>query len=210
MPLKDAVTDAMLDGAVRPRDSSWLAAPRTVQLINAWVLALHWGPGTNYNENLALYAGEYAEVLARENGWSLIRTAAGKFRWANSYYLQEVDVPMPTATPVPPATPVPSENPYIPGPHDLQNASARLQRPEAGDYLPLYVYKTVASTIEGQAIYIAYRWDMTSDSLLREADGSLTLVRDNTMVTVLAQHDYTSLVITDKGLIGWVSSRLLE
>ncbi len=203
-PLKDTVTNEMLAGAVRPRDESWLDEARTVKVVNAWVLALHWGPGTNYSENLALNAGDYAQELARENGWSLIRTIGGQYRWANSYFLREENIPLPTATPAP------TENPYVPGPHDLQYATAKLQRPNASDWLPLYMYKTVASTIEGQAIYIAYRWDMTSDSLLREADGSLTLVRDNTMVTVLAEHGYTSLVITDRGLIGWVSSRLLE
>ena len=203
-PLKDTITNEMLAGAVRPRDESWLDAPVTVQVVNAWVLALHWGPGANYNENLALNQGDYAQVLARENGWSLIRTVGGQYRWANSYFLREEDVPMPTATPTP------TENPYVPGPHDLLYASDRLQRPNESDWLPLYEYKTVASTIEGQAIYIAYRWDMTGESLFREADGSLTLVRDNTMVTVLADHYGTSLVITDRGLIGWVSSRLLE
>lgn len=204
VPLRYAITDEMLGGAARPRDDSWFDAPRTGQVVNAWVLALHWGPSMRYNESLALHGDDLVEMLAQENGWTLIRTIGGKYRWANSYYLREVDLPLPTATPAP------TENPYAPGPHDLVYASPNLQRPEAKDYLPLYMYKTVASTIEGQAIYIAYRWDMVSDSLFRNADGSLVLVRDNTMVTVLAQHEYTSLVITDMGYIGWVSSRLLE
>ena len=89
----------MLGGAVRPKDANWFDAPRTGKVVNAWVLALHWGPGDGYYENLALYADDVVEMLAQENGWTLIRTANNQYRWANSYYLQEINpTPAPNGT----------------------------------------------------------------------------------------------------------------
>lgn len=134
----------------------------------------------------------------------------------------KIDAPAPTASPVPTlsptavptlaptAAPTPTPDPYVPGPHDLRYASEKLQLPEPGDYLPYYVYMTVASTWEGEAIYIAYDWDRTAEGLMRDSEGNLILVRDNTMVTVLARHGESSLVITNRGYIGWVNSHLLE
>lgn len=89
--LKDSITNDMLGGAVRPKDESWFDTARTGKVVNAWVLALHWGPGPGYYENLALNADDVVEMLAKENDWVLIRTANDQYRWANSFYLQEID-----------------------------------------------------------------------------------------------------------------------
>ena len=94
--LKDAITNDMLGGAVRPQDANWFDTAKTGKVVNAWVLALHWGPGDGYYENLALNKDDVVEMLARENGWVLIRTANDQYRWANGYFLQEIE-----ATPAP-------------------------------------------------------------------------------------------------------------
>ena len=97
--LRDAITDDMLGGAVRPQDANWYDKAKTGKVVNAWVVALHWGPGNGYYENLALNADDVVEMLAEENGWILIRTAAGQYRWANGYYLQETEpTPAPANT----------------------------------------------------------------------------------------------------------------
>ncbi len=97
--LRDAITNDMLGGAVRPQDANWFDTAKTGKVVNAWVLALHWGPGDGYYENLALNKDDVVEMLAKENGWILLRTANGQYRWANGYFLQEIEpTPAPATT----------------------------------------------------------------------------------------------------------------
>ncbi len=84
--LKDTVTDEMLNGVARPKDESWLAAPKN-GVVNAFMLATHWGPGMNWYDSGALKEGAKVEILADQNGWLLLRTAEGVYGWAVSGFV---------------------------------------------------------------------------------------------------------------------------
>ena len=113
--LKDTITDEMLAGAKRPEEGNWLDHPRTEYVAAEYMLAMRWGPSMAYLENGALYRDEAVEVLAEENGWSLIRAQNGFYRWVVSGLLTE-NVPAGAATPTPeptvaPEAPATADNP---------------------------------------------------------------------------------------------------
>ncbi len=78
--LKDAITDAMLNGVARPDEASWLEKPQPAEVI-PFMYALHWGPGMGWTENMALRQGDKVEIVARQNGWVLLRIGGDKFGW---------------------------------------------------------------------------------------------------------------------------------
>ena len=85
---KDTVTDEMLKGVERPKDESWLAAPKN-GVVTAFMLATHWGPGMNWYDNGALKEGTKVEILADQNGWLLLRTAEGVYGWAVGGFVKD-------------------------------------------------------------------------------------------------------------------------
>ena len=109
------ITDEMLGGSKRPEEGSWYDQPRTKYVAAEYMLAMRWGPSMAYLENGALYRDEAVEVLAEENGWSLIRAQNGFYRWVVSGLLTE-NVPAAAATPTPeptvaPEAPATADNP---------------------------------------------------------------------------------------------------
>ena len=76
------------------------------------MLAVHYGPGMDWGENMALNMGDTVEILAKQNGWVLLRTADGRYGWAAGELLRETtDAPAATATPAAPVNPA---NPAVP------------------------------------------------------------------------------------------------
>lgn len=79
------------------------------------MLAVHYGPGMDWGENMALNMGDTVEILAKQNGWVLLRTADGRYGWAADELLRETaDAPAATATPAAPVNPADPAVPVAP------------------------------------------------------------------------------------------------
>ena len=82
----------------RPADEFWYDEAKTAAVI-PYMLAVHYGPGMDWGENMALNMGDTVELLARQNGWVLRETA---------------DAPAATATPAAPVNPADPAVPVAP------------------------------------------------------------------------------------------------
>lgn len=111
----------MLGYVYRPADEFWFDEAKNAAVI-PYMLAVHYGPGMDWGENMALNMGDTAELLAKQNGWVLLRTADGRYGWAAGELLRETaDTPAPadpaaptapaTAAPTPTLTPAPTSTP---------------------------------------------------------------------------------------------------
>ena len=97
--LRDTITAEMLGYVYRPADEFWYDEAKTAAVI-PYMLAVHYGPGMDWGENMALNMGDTVEILAKQNGWVLLRTADGRYGWAAGELLRETaDAPAATATP---------------------------------------------------------------------------------------------------------------
>lgn len=74
--LRDTITAEMLGYVYRPADEFWYDEAKTAAVI-PYMLAVHYGPGMDWGENMALNMGDTVEILAKQNGWVLLRTADG-------------------------------------------------------------------------------------------------------------------------------------
>ena len=87
--LKDAITDEMLNGVYRPADGDWFEEAKEGYVTSEYMLAVHWGPGMEWLENMVLYRDNKVELLAMRNIWYLLRTEDGRYGWATSALLKE-------------------------------------------------------------------------------------------------------------------------
>ena len=87
--LKNTVTDEDLAGVIRPADDKWFDHAKKGYVDAAYMLALHWGPNMAWNENMALLRDTPVEMLASQNGWTLVRTAEGKYGWGAGNLFRE-------------------------------------------------------------------------------------------------------------------------
>lgn len=112
--LRDSITDEELAGAFRPADESWFDSAREGTCSAAYMLALRWGPGMEWNEMGVIMAGDPVEALARQRGWMLIRTKDKLLAWcaADCIRLTE-DVPAATEAPAA-VVPAPADPGYVP------------------------------------------------------------------------------------------------
>lgn len=95
----------MLGYVYRPADEFWYDEAKTAAVI-PYMLAVHYGPGMDWGENMALNMGDTVEIIAKQNGWVLLRTADGRYGWAAGELLRETaDAPAATATPAAPGQP---------------------------------------------------------------------------------------------------------
>ena len=108
--LRDTVTDEMLGHVYRPADEFWYDEAKPAVVI-PYMLAVHYGPGMDWGENMALNMGDTVELLAKQNGWVLLRTADGRYGWAAGELLRETADAAATATP---AAPVGAADPVAP------------------------------------------------------------------------------------------------
>lgn len=76
--LRDTITAEMLGYVYRPADEFWYDEAKTAAVI-PYMLAVHYGPGMDWGENMALNMGDTVEILAKQNGWVLLRTADGRY-----------------------------------------------------------------------------------------------------------------------------------
>lgn len=112
--LRDTVTDEMLGYVYRPADEFWYDEAKTAAVI-PFMLAVHYGPGMDWGENMALNMNDTVELLAKQNGWLLLRTADGRYGWAASELLRETaDAAAATATPAAAADTAASAEPAAP------------------------------------------------------------------------------------------------
>ena len=112
--LRDTITEEMLGYVYRPADEFWLDEAKSATVI-PYMLAIHFGPGMDWGENMALNMGDTVELLARQNGWVLLRTADARYGWAAGELLRETsDAPAATETPAAPANPANPAAPVAP------------------------------------------------------------------------------------------------
>ena len=112
--LRDTITAEMLGYVYRPADEFWYDEAKTATVI-PYMLAVHYGPGMDWGENMALNMGDTVEILAKQNGWVLLRTADGRYGWAAGELLRETaDAPAATATPAAPVNPADPAVPVAP------------------------------------------------------------------------------------------------
>ena len=65
--LRDTITAEMLGYVYRPADEFWYDEAKTAAVI-PYMLAVHYGPGMDWGENMALNMGDTVEILAKQNG----------------------------------------------------------------------------------------------------------------------------------------------
>ncbi len=112
--LRDTITAEMLGYVYRPADEFWYDEAKTATVI-PYMLAVHYGPGMDWGENMALNMGDTVEILAKQNGWVLLRTADSRYGWAAGELLRETaDAPAATATPAAPVNPADPAVPVAP------------------------------------------------------------------------------------------------
>ena len=111
--LRDTITEEMLGYVYRPADEFWLDEAKSATVI-PYMLAVHYGPGMDWGENMALNMGDTVELLARQNGWVLLRTADGRYGWAAGELLRETTAAAAAETPAAPANPAASVAPVAP------------------------------------------------------------------------------------------------
>ena len=112
--LRETVTDEMLGYVYRPADEFWYDEAKNAAVI-PFMLAVHYGPGMDWGENMALNMNDTVELLAKQNGWLLLRTADGRYGWAAGELLRETaDAPAATATPAAPVNPADPAVPVAP------------------------------------------------------------------------------------------------
>ena len=70
---------------------------------------------TNFVKRVVGLPGDTVEILAKQNGWVLLRTADGRYGWAAGELLRETaDAPAATATPAAPVNPADPAVPVAP------------------------------------------------------------------------------------------------
>lgn len=78
--LKDTITQEVLGDVEMPRDESWFDEAQEAYVSAALTLHVRSGPGTGPRVTLILYCNTKVEVLAKQDGWSLIRLE-DKYGW---------------------------------------------------------------------------------------------------------------------------------
>lgn len=109
--LRDTITEEMLGYVYRPANEFWYDEAKTATVI-PFMLAVHYGPGMDWGENMALNAGDTVEMLAKQNGWVLLRTADDRYGWAASELLRETTAD--AAATAAPSAPAAAADPAVP------------------------------------------------------------------------------------------------
>ena len=180
-----------------PRSGSWLDSYETmyVQTKHGVRAYLRYSPSSDSDYYAYVYEEDCVTVLARQNGYSLVKTNEGSAGWVTSsvlvyrygstsgsnYYSG-------------------SSSSRVPGPHDMTGCNDRVEDPAWTSWLDSYETLYVR-TRHGVRAYLRYSPDSNSDyyDYVYEADA----------VTVLARENGFSLVKTADGKVGWVTSSVL-
>ncbi len=155
---------------------------------------LRYSPAENSDYYAYVYEEDFVTVLARENGYSLVKTNEGQAGWVTSSVL---------------VYSYGSQSYYnsgsscvrsSPGTHDMAGCNERVAAPSCWSWLDSYETLYVR-TRHGVRAYLRYSPAENSDyyEYVYEADA----------VTVLARENGYSLVKTADGKVGWVTSSVL-
>ena len=142
-----------------------------------------------------VYRGTEVTIHAKSEGYAcVILTGTNDAGWINEAYLSEKYS----------YTTNPSQQRQVsigaPGPKDLQGCNEQVQYPKAGNWLQNYETKYL-KTKYGKCAYLRYRPSSDSDYY--------DYVYERAKVTVLARENGFSLVRSNEGMAGWVTSSLL-
>ena len=150
---------------------------------------LRYGPWEDSGYYDYVYEAAQVTVLARENGYSLVKTAEGMAGWVTSSLLVD-SYEWGNCTPA-----------YgTPCSDDLQGCNQWIQYPQWYSWLDSYETRYL-KTRHGVRAYLRYGPD--------ENSGYYDYVYEGAQVTVLARENGYSLIKTSDGMAGWVTSSLL-
>lgn len=157
-----------------------------------------------------LYNGTEVTVLARQDGYSLVKVKAGHVGWVISNGLVDKKGAPASAPEGESDTQefTPSTAPRLsgkPGKKDMEGCDSRVQAPKSGSWLKNYEYMIVqGSKPTFTAIYLRLRPE--KDGAARGGGNHLNVLYNGTEVAVLARQDGYSLVLVEPGYVGWVIS----
>ncbi len=220
-------------GVVTPDKGSWLKdyEYKVVQATkkNSKGIILRQAPSDHYIRNQynylgVLYNGTEVTVLARQNGFSLVKVKPGQVGWVPSKGLADKPAAAlePTAAPEPgeddegsdpdssfaePTAPT-SKAPRLsgkPGKKDMAGCDAGVVTPDGSNWLKKYEYKVVQSTKKNSQGIILRQ--APSDHYIRNQYNYLGVLYNGTEVVVLARQNGFSLVLVEMGYVGWVPSK---
>ncbi len=173
---------------VSPAWYSWLDSYETkyVKTKHGVRAYLRYEPSSNSDYYDYVYEKDAVTVLARENGFSLVKVTDGVAGWVTSGVLVDF---------------YPSGSGNSSGSSSNRDSGTRgVTKPERYNWLDSYETKYV-KTRHGVRAYL--RYDPKSDS------DCFDYVYERDCVTVMARQNGFSLVLTADGLTGWVSSGVL-
>ena len=155
-----------------------------------------------------VYNGTEVTVLARQNGYSLIKVKPGQVGWVISNGLVDrKDAPPdpdPEEEPEQPVTRTPKLS-GTPGKKDMEGCDERVQVPKSGSWLNKYEYRVIQGTKKNsKAVYLRLRPE--KDGAARGGGNHLGVLYNGTEVAVLARQNGYSLVLVEPGHVGWVPS----
>ena len=158
---------------------------------------LRYEPSSDSDYYDYVYEKDRVTVLARQNGYSLVKTTDGMAGWVTSSLLVDRYPGMKSSGGSQSASPARSGKP---GPDDMAGCNEDVAYPKSGNWLDSYETKYL-KTKHGVRAYLRYK--ATSDS------GYYDYVYEKACVTVLARQNGYSLIKTADGMVGWVTSSLL-
>ncbi len=141
-----------------------------------------------------VYGGTEVTILAKSEGYScVILTGTNYAGWINDSYLSEKYSYTDRTNQI-------IQVSGTPGPRDLQGCNEQVQYPKPGNWLQNYETKYL-KTKYGVCAYLRYKPTADSDYY--------DYVYEKASVTVLARENGFSLVKSNEGMAGWVTSSLL-
>ena len=207
-------------GVVTPKSGSWLSKYeyKVVQGTkkNSKGIILRQAPSDHYIRNQynylgTLYNGTEVTVLARQNGFSLVKVKPGQVGWVPSKGLVDKKAETKPAAEEEdadedelPTTTAPRLS-GKPGKKDMEGCDEGVVTPDSGSWLKKYEYRVVKGTKKGSKGIIMRQ--APSKHYIRNEYNYLGVLYNGTEVAVLARQNGYSLVLVEPGHVGWVPSK---
>ena len=218
-------------GVVTPDKGSWLSdyEYKVVQGTkkNSKGIILRQAPSEHYIRNEynylgVLYNGTEVTVLARQNGFSLVKVKPGQVGWVPSKGLVDKADSKSSSDKEKDKSKDRTEageginddgNPITaaprlsgkPGKKDMDGCDKGVVTPDKGSWLSKYEYRVVQGTKKSSKGIILRQ--APSDHYIRNEYNYLGVLYNGTEVAVLARQNGFSLVLVEPGHVGWVPSK---
>ncbi len=158
---------------------------------------LRFEPSSDSDYYAYVYEKDQVTVLARQNGFSLVKVCDGTAGWVTSSVLVDRYPGMKSSGSSKNTTSAKSNSP---GYDDMAGCNERVAYPDWDSWLSRYETKYV-KTKHGVRAYLRYEPSSDSDHY--------GYVYEKDKVTILARQNGFSLVKSSDGVVGWVTSSVL-